>query len=359
MIWEPKPLPFPVDLETKAVLKQAAVAHRYLAELKGVAATIPNEQILINTLTLQEARDSSAVENIITTQDELFKAELQAELSLSTATKEVQNYANALRKGFEAVRKNKILSLNHILQIQEELEQNQAGFRKVPGTNLKNAATGETVFTPPQHPDDIMDLMQNLVLFINDDKLSDIDPLVKMAIIHHQFESIHPFYDGNGRTGRIINMLYLVCQDLLQLPVLYLSRYVIEHKVDYYRLLQHVRDTGEWEEWLLFMLQGIEKTAKQTIETVKGINGLMKAYKSRIRAELPKIYSQDLLNNLFKHPYTKIEFVMDDLMVSRPTATAYLDALVANGYLEKHKIGKSNFYLNRPLYNIFADVRAG
>jgi Fic family protein len=201
--------------------------------------------------------------------------------------------------------------------------------------------------------------MQNLVLFINDDELSDMDPLVKMAIIHHQFESIHPFYDGNGRTGRIINILYLVCQDLLQLPVLYLSRYVIEHKVDYYRLLQHVRDTGEWEEWLLFILQGIEKTAKQTIEIVKGINGLMKAYKSRIRAELPKIYSQDLLNNLFKHPYTKIEFVMDDLMVSRPTATAYLDALVANGYLEKHKIGKSNFYLNRPLYNIFADVRAG
>lgn len=219
-------------------------------------------------MTLQEARDSSAVENIITTQDELFKAELQVELALSTATKEVQNYANALRKGFEAVRRNKILSLNHILQIQQELEQNQAGFRKVPGTALKNAATGETIYTPPQHPDDIGNLMQNLVIFINDDELSDMDPLVKMAIIHHQFESIHPFYDGNGRTGRIINMLYLVCKDLLQLPVLYLSRYVIEHKTDYYRLLQQVRDTGEWEEWLLFMLHGVEETAKQTIELV-------------------------------------------------------------------------------------------
>jgi Fic family protein len=322
-----------------------------------VAATIPNEQILISTLTLQEARASSAVENIITTQDELFKAELQAELALSTATKEVQNYANALRKGFEAVRTNKILSLNHILQIQEELEQNQAGLRKVPGTALKNAATGETIFTPPQHPDQIADLMQNLVLFINDDELSDMDPLVKMAIIHHQFESIHPFYDGNGRTGRIINMLYLVCKDLLQLPVLYLSRYIIEHKAEYYRLLQQVRDTSEWEGWLLFLLHGVEETAKQTIEMVKGINSLMKAYKKRIRTELPKIYSQDLLNNIFKHPYTKIEFVMSDLMVSRPTATAYLDALVGKGYLEKHKIGKSNFYLNQPLYNIFVNAR--
>ena len=254
MQWQLKPLPLNVDIETKAVLKRSIVAHRYLAELKGVAATIPNEQILINTLTLQEARDSSAIENIITTQDELFKAELQTEMILDVATKEVQSYAHALRKGFEFVRHNKILTLNHIKEIQIELEGNNAGFRKQLGTTLKNAKTGETVYIPPQHPQEIEELMSNLEKFINDNQMADIDPLIKLAIIHHQFESIHPFYDGNGRTGRIINVLYLVCQDLLQLPILYLSRYIVENKQDYYLHLQQVRDTGEWEKWLLFIL---------------------------------------------------------------------------------------------------------
>lgn len=356
-MWQPTDLPVPVEVETKAVLKQATTAHRYLAELKGVAATIPNEQILISTLTLQEARDSSAIENIITTQDELFKAELQAGYALSTATKEVQNYATALREGFEAVRKNKILSLSHILRIQQELEQNNAGLRKLPGTALKNAKTGETVYTPPQHPDQIEHLMHNLVQYINDDEVSDVDPLIKMAIIHHQFESIHPFYDGNGRTGRIINILYLVCKDLLQLPVLYLSRYVVENKADYYRLLQQVRDSGDWEAWILFMLKGVEETAKQTIEMVKSINLLMQQYKKRIRTDLPKIYSQDLLNNLFKHPYTKIEFVMKDLMLERKAAARYLNALADLGLLQKEKVGTSNYYLNLPLIKVFVNAK--
>jgi Fic family protein len=356
-MWQPSKLPLSADVESKAVLKQAAAAHRYLAELKGVAATIPNEQILISTLTLQEARDSSAIENIITTQDELFKAELHAEIALGTATKEVQNYASALREGFKVVRKNKILTLNHILGIQQELEQNNAGLRKLPGTALKNAKTGETIYTPPQHPAEIESLMDNLVQFINDDEMSDMDPLIKMAIIHHQFESIHPFYDGNGRTGRIINILYLVCKDLLQLPVLYLSRYVVENKADYYRLLQHVRDTGEWEGWLLFMLKGVEETAKQTIDMVKGINALMQQYKHKIRSELPKIYSQDLLNNLFRHPYTKIEFVMEDLMLERRTAAKYLNALSDLGLLRKEKLGKSNYYLNLSLIELFVNAK--
>lgn len=356
-MWQLINLPVPGEVETRAVLKQAAAAHRYLAELKGVAATIPNEQILISTLTLQEARDSSAIENIITTQDELFKAELNAELAFGTATKEVQNYAQALREGFEAVRKNKILSLGHILKIQQVLEQNNAGLRKLPGTTLKNAKTGEIVYTPPQHPNEIEKLMQNLAQYINDDELSDTDPLVKMAIIHHQFESIHPFYDGNGRTGRIINILYLVCKDLLQLPVLYLSRYVVDNKADYYRLLQHVRETGEWENWLLFMLKGVEETARQTIGMVKGIHLLMQRYKQQIRSELPKIYSQDLLNNLFKHPYTKIEFVMRDLMLERRTAAKYLNAIADLGLLQKEKAGTSNYYLNLPLIELFVNAK--
>jgi Fic family protein len=357
MSWQPTLLPPKPELETKAVLKQVAVAHRHLAELKGVAATIPNEQILISTLTLQEARDSSAIENIITTQDELFKAELQTEYALSTATKEVQNYASALRKGFDVVRKHKILTLNYILQIQQELEQNNAGLRKLPGTNLTNASTGTVVYTPPQHADDIEKLMQNLVEYINDDTLSDVDPLVKMAVIHHRFESIHPFYDGNGRTGRIINILYLVCKDLLKLPVLYLSRYIVENKPDYYRLLQQVRDEGKWEEWLLFMLRGVELTSQQTIELITGIKALMQSYKHKIREELPKIYSQDLLNNLFKHPYTKIEFVMDDLLIQRKTAAKYLDAVAEMGLLQKEKLGRSNYYLNVALIQLFVNTK--
>ena len=353
MTWQLPILPLTVEVETKTVLKQAAIAHRYLAELKGIAGTIPNEQILINTLTLQEACDSSAIENIITTHDELFRAGLQPDLILNTATKEVQNYANALRTGFELVRHHKILTLNHIKQIQAELEGNNAGFRKQLGTTLKNAATGEVIYTPPQHPEDIERLMSNLEHYLNDDELSDVDPLIKMAIIHHQFESIHPFYDGNGRTGRIINVLYLVCKDLLQLPILYLSRYIIEHKQDYYRFLQQVREFGNWENWLLFMLNGVIETAQRTIQLISEIKELMQKYKHRIRSELPKIYSQDLLNNLFKHPYTKIEFVMTDLGVSRITATGYLEDLVALNLLEKHKMGRSNYYLNRPLYQLF------
>ncbi len=346
-------LPLKQDVETKTVLKRLAPAHRRLAELKGVARTIPNEQILINTLTLQEAKDSSAIENIITTHDELFKAELFIKSLTSPAAKEVQNYANALRRGFELVRRSRILTDNHILGIQEILEQNKAGYRRVPGTELKNQQTGETVYTPPQDYDTINRLMQNLSDFINDDSLSDIDPLVKIAIIHHQFESIHPFYDGNGRTGRIINILYLVTKELLDLPVLYLSRFVIQNKAEYYRLLQAVRDDGDWESWILFVLQGIEETAVQTIWLIEQMRNMMTDYKRRLRTDLPRIYSQDLLNNLFRHPYTKIEFMQNELGVSRKTASQYLKQLADKGYLNLLKIGTSNFYLNEPLFDLF------
>lgn len=352
-------LPLAQDVETKPILKRLAAAHRRLAELKGVARTIPNEQILINTLTLQEAKDSSAIENIITTHDELFKAELFVDQLTSQSAKEVQNYAHALRKGFELVRRNKILTDSYILEIQETLEQNKAGYRRLPGTELKNQQTGETVYKPPQDFDTINRLMKNLSDFINDDSLSDIDPLIKLAIIHHQFESIHPFYDGNGRTGRIINILYLVIKDLLELPVLYLSRFVIQNKSEYYRLLQNVRDEGDWENWILFMLQGIEETSVQTISLIERMRNMMADYKRRLRIDLPKLYSQDLLNNLFRHPYTKIEFVENELGVTRQTASKYLAQLVESGYLKLLKIGKSNFYLNEPLFDLFINAHHG
>ena len=236
-----KKVPLDKDIETKIILKKVASAHRALAELKGVISTIPNENILINTLGLQEAKDSSSIENIITTQDDIYKTELNLDGFKSLNAKEVQNYISALKKGFSLIKKNEILTNNNIIKIQSELEKNNAGFRKVPGTTLKNATTGKIVYTPPQDYETIFDLMRNLEQFINDNSISDFDPLIKMGIIHYQFESIYPFYDGNGRTGRIINILYLVMYDLLDLPILYLSRYIIKIRViitNYYKKLE-------------------------------------------------------------------------------------------------------------------------
>lgn len=349
-------LPFERELESPLILRKLASAHRALAELKGVAATIPNETILINTLSLQEAKDSSAIENIITTNDELFRSDMTRSLFVSQAAKEVHRYAQALRHGFEQVKQHGLLTTQHILQIQATIEENNAGIRRVPGTTLLNENTGEVVYTPPQHPDEITALMNNLERFINDDALSEWDPLIKMAVIHHQFASIHPFYDGNGRTGRIINILYLVKQGLLKIPVLYLSRYINQNKTNYYRLLQHVRTADEWEEWLLYMLAGVEQTSLQTIVLIEQIRTLMQTIKQRMRAELPRIYSQDLLNNLFRHPYAKIEFVVDDLQVTRLTAARYLNELVRIGLLSKHKLGKENYYLNDGLCELLRNV---
>lgn len=346
-----KKLPLQQDIETKKVLKKLASAHRALAELKGIVSSIPNSTILINTLGLQEAKDSSAIENIITTHDDIFKAELNLDGFKSLNAKEVQNYISALKKGFGLITKNKILTNNDIISIQSELEKNNAGFRKVPGTALENATTGEIVYTPPQDYDTILDLMTNLEQYINDESMSEFDTLVKMAIIHYQFESIHPFYDGNGRTGRIINVLYLVMNDLLNLPVLYLSRYIIERKADYFKLLQEVRETDNWENWVLYMLDSVEQIAKETIVLIGKIRDLIYEYKNLLRNNY-KFYSQELLNNLFKHPYTKIEFIENDLGVSRITASKYLNILAKDKILKKEKLGTGNYYINEKLIKI-------
>ena len=346
-----KNLPPDLELETKQILKRVTAANRYLAQLRGISETIPNQTILINTLSLEEAKDSSEIENIITTHDEMYKAELYSDLASSSTAKEVQRYADALRTGFYQIQRSKLLTNNNILEIQQILEGNDAGFRKLPGTGLKNIATGETVYLPPQEPEKIIHLMKNLESYINDDSISDVDPLIKMAIIHYQFESIHPFYDGNGRTGRIINILYLVLKDLLDIPILYLSRYIIKTKPDYYRLLQSVRDTNNWEEWILYIIKGVEITSRQTILIIQKIKELMQKYKHEIRKNF-RFYSQDLLNNLFCHPYTKIEYLERDLQVSRLTATKYLDQLAQAGFIEKRKIWRNNYYINRPLLNL-------
>ncbi len=347
-------MPLKADVESKAVLRKTTLAHKALAELKGVITSIPNQNILTETLTLREARESSAVENIISTFAEVYQSNLFANQFASPATKEVHLYAKALKTGYHLVKKTGLLTNNFILQIQEQVEGNEAGFRKLPGTKLLNDTTGEVVFTPPQDYATIVSLMNNLEAFINDDAMMDADPLIKMAIIHHQFESIHPFYDGNGRTGRIINILFLIQKNLLDLPVLYLSRYIIRHKNDYYRLLQQVRETGHWEEWILYMLDDVEQTANESIILIGQIKKLMQEYKQTIRGKLSKLYSQDLLNNLFKYPYTKIEYLEKELEVSRSTAIRYLKELEKLGLLIKQKIGRDNFYINQPLFDLLA-----
>jgi len=347
-------LPPIIELETPKVLKQLAKAHRYLAELKGTAKTIPNENILIDTLTLQEAKDSSEIENIVTTHDDLYKENIFIE-SKSTAAKEVYNYARGLKLGFQIVRNEKLLLNKHILIIQKELLENNAGFRTQAGTKLINSQ-GQTVYTPPQHQDEILNLMANLEKFINNNEFSGLDSLVKMAVVHYQFESIHPFYDGNGRTGRIINILYLVQQGLLDIPILYLSRYITQNKADYYKVLQEVRTNNDWESLILYLLKGVEVTAKQTITLITGIKELMQNYKIQIRTELPKIYSQDLINNLFKNPYTKIEYLENDLKVTRQTASSYLNKVSNLGLLEKIKVGKVNYYINSELIKVLVNT---
>jgi Fic family protein len=353
-------LPPPGAKETPAVLRALAKAHRHLAELKGRAASIPNQGILIDTLALQEAKASSEIENIVTTQDELFQISAFPDSPSSPAAKEVALYRDALRHGFEEqLRLGGLLTNNIIVAMFQILKRTDENFRNTPGTALKHDQTGELVYIPPQEGDAVRAHMAALERFINEDAASELDPLVKMAIIHHQFESIHPFRDGNGRIGRIINVLYLTQQKLLDIPILYLSRYITMNKGDYYRLLQSVRDTGQWEPWLLYVLHGITETSIEALRLIEAIKIMMADAKTRLRTQHAKIYSQDLLNNLFRHPYTRIDYVQSELNVSRVTATKYLEALAADGMLTKHREGRNNYYINQPLVNLFVDgVRA-
>ena len=345
----PNNLPLDIDIETKAILKKSILANKALAKLNGVAKIIPNQAILINSLILQEAKDSSEIENIITTHDELYQSSLDIS-NISHATKEVQSYSRALLKGFDLVKDNSLLLTRHIVDIQQELEGNVAGIRKQSGTVLKNQATGEVIHTPPQEETTIRKLLDNLEQYINTN--DGIDPLIKMAIIHYQFETIHPFYDGNGRTGRIINILYLVLNELLDLPILYLSSYIIKHKADYYRLLQEVRTKGSWEEWIIYMLEGIEQTATKQVQLINDIKELMDKTKEKLKSELPKIYSKDLLEVLFIHPYTKIDMLVDNLELHRDTASKHLKAMEKIGILNSVQIKNTRFYVNVKLFEL-------
>ncbi|KAF3976970.1 MAG: Fic family protein [Methylococcales symbiont of Iophon sp. n. MRB-2018] len=344
------------NFETIEIFQHLTTAHRYLGELKGKCETIPNQVILLNTLLLQEAQDSSQIENIITTQDDLFKYRLNHNYK-NVAAKEVSQYGEALSLLFEDSNKHKLITINMISKAQETIKDNNAGIRKQSGTVLHNEQTGEIIYTPPL-PQEIPKLLQELEQFINNGFAKELDVIIKMAIIHHQFESIHPFYDGNGRIGRIINIVYLVKEGLLDLPILYLSRYINHNKSDYYYLLQAVRDdNNNWQKWLLFIIKGVIKTAQDTIKTIEQIKKLQQEYKQIIRAKHSNIYSQDLINSLFKHPYTKIAFLQQDLKVSRPTASRYLKKLNDNGLLVKYKLGRENYYINSRLIAILNQTK--
>ena len=340
----------PQRFDTPGILKQLAAARGKLGELKGAARAMPNQGILINSLGIQEAKESSAIENIVTTHDDLFKEDLFPSSYDGHQSKEVLRYREALFVGYRSIEKSKLLTINTILEIQAALEQNNAGFRKLPGTTLKDGA-GAVVYTPPQDSAEITKLMGDLESFINEPSLFDADPLIKMALIHHQFESIHPFYDGNGRTGRIINVLYLVMTDLLDIPILYLSRYILRTKADYYRLLQAVRDEDAWEAWVLYILKGVEETAADAMGATDAILAALSKVKHHIRSN-HRFYSQDLINSLFNHPYTRIEFIQRDLNISRLTATRYLNALAEDGTLQKQKVGRSIYFINHSLVSI-------
>ena len=345
-------LPVDFDFETRSVLKKSIVANRALAELKGVSHSIPNQAILINALALQEAKDSSEIENIVTTHDELYRAAVDDRKDIPAQTKEVQRYAKAIYHGFNVVRENGLLLVRDIEQMQRIIKRNSAGIRKQAGTVLRNEQTGEVLYTPPQDETTVRELLANLERYMNEPAQLDIDPLIKMAVIHYQFESIHPFYDGNGRVGRIINILYLVLNDLLDLPILYLSHYIMRTKAEYYRLLQAVRTEKAWEAWTLYMLEGIEQTARESMITVNAIKALMGQTKNIIRDNAGNLYSKDLLETLFIHPYTKISFLEQRLGIHRTTASNYLKTLESIGVLQGVKVGRSVYYVNNALFEL-------
>lgn len=340
-------LPPAVDLESKAVLKQAIKANRVLANLRGLAAQIPNQGVLISSIVLQEARLSSEIENIVTTNDELYRADADPDGKADPHTKEVLRYREALYHGFRTM-KDRPLTTNLFIEIVQLIKQTELSIRAIPGTALKNEA-GEVVYTPPVGEAVIRDKLSNLELFIH--AADDLDPLVKMAVMHYQFEAIHPFPDGNGRTGRILNLLYLVDKGLLDIPVLFLSRYIIANRPAYYEGLRRVTEAQDWENWILFMLKGIETTAQQTFDQVLRIRVLMENVRERVQAEIPTIYSKDLIEVIFQHPYTKIQFLVDAGIAKRQTASGYLQSLAGLGILREQKHGREKYYINDALFN--------
>jgi Fic family protein len=346
------PLPPGVDVETKTILKETIVARSALAELKGLGATIPNQALLVDSLILQEAQASSEIENIITTSDALFQAFTAKTKQTDPATKEVLRYREALWKGYSDLKDRPVLTTNLFIELVRTIKEHSGGIRRMPGTAVANAGTGTVIYTPPEGETVIRDKLKNLEDFIHAE--DGLDPLIKLALIHYQFEAIHPFADGNGRTGRI-NILFLVLNGLLDLPVLYLSKSIIEQKNDYYRLLRQVTEKGLWEPWILFMLKAVKDTATFTRERTLAIRALMNETMEKAKEKLPaRVYSKELIETIFRQPYTKGQFLVDAGIARRQTAAEYLKELERIGILKPHKIGKETLFLNVDLYGLLS-----
>lgn len=338
-------------VETIKILRSANKASLAIAELKGIAQTIPNQKMLINAVVLQEAQDSSEIENIITSTDELYQALASNKTRIKSEIKEVVNYRRSIFLGFQILKEQGFIKVNDIIKIQRDLIENNAGIRSTPGTVLKNDQTGEVVYTPPQDKVEIEKLLTNFIKHFNDTQ-ADLSPLINLAILHYQFESIHPFYDGNGRTGRILNILYLILNNLLEIPILYLSSYIIRTKADYYRLLNAVNKNDEWENWILYILTAVETTSRETIAQIQSIRELLDETIIKVKENAPKIYSKELVENIFEHPYTKIEYITIKLGIERKAASRYLKKLEEIGILESIKVGKEIIYINKELITL-------
>lgn len=342
------PLPPKKELETKEVLKQTIRATRVLAELKGRADEIPNQSMLVNAITLQEAKDSSEIENIVTTQDSLFQAFSAKTNTIDAQTKEVLRYRQALWEGYRNLDKKPLIT-NTFISIVQTIKQTNIGIRNTPGTTI--TSNGKTIYTPPEGEKLIRDLLKNLEDFIHrEDGLED---LIRLAVMHYQFEAIHPFPDGNGRTGRVLNILYLVEKNLIDAPILYLSKFIIENKNDYYKRLRAVTEKEDWEGWILFMLKAVEKTANYTLKKINDIDSLMDETIAFAKEKLPtRVYSKELIELLFEQPYCKVKFLVDQNIAKRQTAAEYLYELEKIGILKQEKVGVENLFLNVKLYDI-------
>lgn len=348
--------PIGVDLETPAILKKLAIAARNLGELNGLCETLPDPRLFLNTIVLQESRNSSAIENIVTTQDELYKATLEEGMEQNNAAREVLDYRDALYVGLERMTAQKGLILtNTMIEVVQTIKHNKAGIRTIPGVALKNAINAEVVYTPPSGESVLREKLAELERFINDKELSPIDPLIKLALIHYQFEAIHPFPDGNGRTGRIINTLYLMQQELLSQPVLYISSYIVRHKTEYYQLLRGITETGNWQDWILYVLTAVAEASKGTTTKIRGILSLKEELGKTIRSVLGASYNHDLVQEMFALPYLKIETLEKKRIAHRQTASSWLNKLSQAGILHSQKMGRSTYYVNYRLMEILAD----
>ena len=341
-------LPPAGDIETAAVLKKAISASRAMAELKGMAERMPNQAMLIDSLVLQEARASSEIENILTTNDEVYKAASDEALPASAEAKEVLRYRQALNHGFRQI-KTRPLATGMFVEIAQLIKEAQFDIRTLPGTRIANGK-GETIYTPPEGEGVIRDKLRELENFMHAE--DGLDVLVKMALVHYQFEAIHPFPDGNGRTGRILNILYLVDQGLLNLPVLYLSRYIIDHKAAYYEGLRRVTEEGAWQDWVLYMLDAVEQTSIRTHGQITEILALMESVRERVQREAPGIYSKDLIEQIFKQPYCKIQFLERADLGTRQTCSKYLRELESMGVLTSQKMGREVYFINDALFKL-------